>query len=175
MDDSLKSQAATFVGKLAVQCAAGLGLGSLSSSIYDTVWVSMIRVLHWLGSGDSLNVSNILETQFSTGAWPIYSSILDGILNTAVGLLALKKHWKIRRVAELMSRCRDAEKALRPTLESWDFQTSDQVGFELLVFEHLCLLRDEGIDIHLSSDWEKLSKIPLPRVYKTSSTLLHSL
>lgn len=184
MDDSLKSQVAEFVGKLAYQCAAGHGLGSVSCSIYDTAWVSMIpspsMSEEWLFPEC---FEYILKTQLLSGAWPIYSSILDGILNTAAGLLALKKHWKIRPDAELIPRCRDAEKELRSMLENWDFQATDQVGFELLVFKHLCLLRDEGIDIHLSSHWEKLralhdsklSKIPLSNVYKAPSTLLHSL
>jgi hypothetical protein len=184
MDDSLNSQAAALVAQLELQCATGHGLGSMSCSIYDTAWVSMIPSpslpRQWLFPEC---FEYILETQLSTGAWPAYSSILDGILNTAAGLLALKKHWKIRSDAELMSRCRDAERELRSMLANWDFETTDQVGFELLVFRHLCLLRDEGIDIHLSSDGEKLrtlhdsklSQIPLSHVYKAPSTLLHSL
>ncbi|KAI1184126.1 hypothetical protein F5B17DRAFT_413278 [Nemania serpens] len=68
-----------------------------------------------------------LKTQFPTGAWPTYSSIRDGILNTAAGLLALKKHWnlKIRPDAEFNPRFHDAEKEQRLMLEGWDFQATD--------------------------------------------------
>lgn len=184
MDDSVKSLANGLVERIASQCAMGRDFGSMSSSIYDTAWVSMIPSPSppnaWLFPEC---FEFILEAQLPTGAWPVYSSTLDGILNTAAGLLALKKHWNITPDAELMFRCHGAEQQLRSMLERWDVLTTDQVGFELLVFKHLCLLGEEGIDLQLSSNWEplrtlydlKVSRIPYSQVYEAPSTLLHSL
>jgi hypothetical protein len=75
-----------------------------------------------------------------------------------------------------------AEAALRQMLDSWDVNSSDQVGFEMLVVQHLSLLEDEGIMLHFpqlnalrSLRNAKLAKLPPECVYKAPSTLHHSL
>ncbi|KAI0847854.1 Ent-kaurene synthase [Daldinia vernicosa] len=181
MDISLYSQSQSLLAQVAAQCTAGKAHGFMSSSIYDTAWVSMIQK-----PGDSKSwlfpecFNFVLQNQMSDGAWTSYASEIDGILNTAAALLAVIKHLKESPDNEdLMLRSQKAESALTRMLRSWDVGATDQVGFEILVVKHLSLLEDEGIvfdypglaslrAIHNA----KLAKLP---VYKAPSTLHHSL
>ncbi|RYP56825.1 hypothetical protein DL771_011600 [Monosporascus sp. 5C6A] len=187
MDASLLAQSKSLLAFVASQCSSGGG--SFSSSIYDTAWLSMIQKPP--GSGTWLFpecFSFILEHQLSTGAWASYASPVDGILNTAAALLSLKKH---RRVCpddqDLALRSQKAEAALRRLVAGTDISSSDRVGLELLVLNHLTLLETEGVI--LGSDvldprllrklralrGEKLAKLPTSSVYAVTSTLHHSL
>ncbi|RYC57816.1 hypothetical protein CHU98_g8400 [Xylaria longipes] len=183
MEITISSQAGTLMRKIISQCTSRLDFGSTSSSIYDTAWVSMIpSPLPQSAWAFPECFQFVLATQLSTGAWPSYSSIWVGILNTAASLLALKKHWNLTPNADWSLRRGNAERELKSMLETLDVVTTDQVGYELLVFKHLCLLRDEGIDLQFSS-WDalstlydlKLNTIPISLVYKQQTTLLHSL
>ncbi|KAI0003166.1 hypothetical protein F4779DRAFT_108960 [Xylariaceae sp. FL0662B] len=75
-----------------------------------------------------------------------------------------------------------AKTVLSKILATWDVSSSDQVGFELLVINHLSLLRQEGIVIEFSQlgvlqalHDTKLKKLPPSKVYEAPSTLYHSL
>jgi hypothetical protein len=187
MVSSLALQAADLVQSLAQQCSHPRGFGSMSSSIYDTAWVSMIRnrngnEFEWLFPEC---FECLLESQQADGAWESYASPVDGILNTAAALLAVRKHLKDPAAAEvfgLESRSVRAEAALRRMLSTWDVASCDHVGFEVLVTRHLDYLEDEGIMIDLpvrrslkALEIAKLAKLPLSYVETVPSTLIHSL
>ncbi|KAK8043770.1 hypothetical protein PG994_012608 [Apiospora phragmitis] len=170
MEISLESQAHKLVSHLASQTMTNHGFGSMSTSIYDTAWVSMIP-------NREAKTAWLFPESFS------YATALDGILNTAAALLSLKKH--IRDVPEntdWVSRSLRAERALCAMLGGWDMMESDQVGFELLVCHHLSLLHHEGVNTRFANMeklttlcTDKLARIPPSSVYKAPSTLLHSL
>lgn len=90
MDGSLHHQAQALVVKLAAQCSSGHAFGPMSISIYDTAWVSMVQKPDgmWL-SPESFEF--LLAHQLPSGAWESYASTVDGVLNTAAALLALKR------------------------------------------------------------------------------------
>lgn len=67
-------------------------------------------------------------------------------------------------------------------LQDWDVLSSDQVGFELLVVQHLRLLRQQGIEIdfpqlnQLKELYDgKMAKLPIRGIEEAPSTLYHSL
>lgn len=137
----------------------------------------------------------ILRHQLPSGGWTSYATPIDGILNTAAALLALKRHSLFSLSCQhppqpelinwpLQNRILLAESALKSTLAQWDVSSTDQVGFELLVTRLLLLLEDSGVE-GLSSfpgsatlralHDAKLAKLPANYVYKARSTLYHSL
>ncbi|KAK7221955.1 hypothetical protein V2G26_009958 [Clonostachys chloroleuca] len=123
------------------------------------------------------------ESSTSFGGWESYASPIDGILNTAAALLALNKHRRTSDTQDLSERCQRAEAALQLLLEDYDTSSSDHVGFELLLVQHLSLLETEAgiiIDFRQRSALEalrdeKLGTLPLTSVYEAPSTLHHSL
>ncbi|KAK8117394.1 uncharacterized protein PG998_005675 [Apiospora kogelbergensis] len=185
MDSSIVAQANALLSRLALQCSTSQGFGSISTSIYDTAWVSMVpdpRVESaWLFPE---SFEYLLATQLPDGGWPSYATTLDGILNTAAALLSLRRHLRSATPAhpDWVSRSSIAEKALCAMLDDWDVLANDQVGFELLVFQHIKMLREDGADIRFANIGtlaalydEKIAKIPPFSVHKAPSTLLHSL
>lgn len=183
----LPEQAQALVTGLAAQCTQGFG--SMSASVYDTAWLSMVHK-----SGDWLFpecFDFILEEQLPSGAWDSYATPLDGILNTAAALLALKKHLQKldperrhdHRHGDWLFRSHRAEAALKDMLHDWDVESTDQVGFELLVVSLLTLLEEEaGVSVDFpgygtlrSLRDAKLAKLPPSTLYKMPSTLYHAL
>ncbi|RYP77683.1 hypothetical protein DL771_001051 [Monosporascus sp. 5C6A] len=171
---------------LALQCSSSSNFGSMSPSIYDTAWLSMLQKPgdpnHWLFPQCFYYV---LKTQLPDGSWPAYASVVDGILNTAASLLAIRKHLAAGHghhtstLKEISSR---AEVALRELLHRWDVSSCDQVGFEFLVTTHLRLLSSEGVALDFPQLAQlqalgnaKLAKLPASSVYGVPSTLYHSL
>ncbi|OTA98362.1 hypothetical protein M426DRAFT_17493 [Hypoxylon sp. CI-4A] len=156
----------------------------MSASIYDTAWLSMIQKPR--NSGVWLfpeSFEYILKHQLDSGGWPCYASPVDGILNTASALLALQKHLEIDPRHEVWAlRSRKARDALQKMLEQWDVSAYDQVGFEMLVVNHLSLLQDAGVEFEFpqlsqlrAMRDEKLSKLSPDTIYQVPSTLYHSL
>ncbi|CAI6087703.1 unnamed protein product [Clonostachys chloroleuca] len=125
----------------------------------------------------------LLDHQLPSGGWESYASPIDGILNTAAALRALNKHRRTSDTQDLSERCRKAEAALQLLLEDYDTSSSDHVGFELLLVQHLSLLETEaGIIIDFRQRGalealrdEKLGTLPLTSVYEAPSTWYHSL
>ncbi|RYP91060.1 hypothetical protein DL770_002805 [Monosporascus sp. CRB-9-2] len=81
---------------------------------------------------------------------------------------------------DLTLRGSKAETALINMLERWDVIGSDQVGFEILIANLLSLLNTEGFTLQLPHKLQgirdaKLAKLPATSVYKSPSTLCHSL
>lgn len=177
------------VAALATHCGQN-GIGSMSPSIYDTAWVSLVKKPSH--DGDWLfpdSFSFILAKQLPSGGWESYASPADGILNTAAALLALKGHMKtacsggeLELQKDWSDRCEKAEAALKQMLAAWDVDSCDQVGFELLIIQHISLLESEGIHLdfpqlnHLRAMRDaKLAKLSPETLYKGPSTLYHSL
>ncbi|KAI5925012.1 Ent-kaurene synthase [Camillea tinctor] len=183
MDPSFHDQADAMLTELASQCDTGQGIGSMSSSIYDTAWLSMI---HKPDSSDWLFpecFDFLLTHQLASGAWVSYSTVIDGILNTAAALLSLKQHLiSCPGQEEWISRSLKAERALQHLLDDWIVSSSDQVGFEILVVKHLALLKEQGVVFDFPQShivWalydSKMSRLPVSNVYESRCTLHHSL
>lgn len=186
---SLQGQAQVFVTNLAAQCTNNTGFGSMSPSIYDTAWVSLVQKTG-NGHGNWLFpqcFDFILSKQLPSGGWESYASTVDGILNTAAGLLALKRHMKTETAnSELhkdwLVRSQKAEVFLNQALRSWNPGLEDQVGFEVLIIQHISLLEKEGVYIDFPQLDQlrvlhdaKLAKMPPELLYRGPSTLYHSL
>lgn len=188
MDTSVDAQIQSLIASLSAQCSAGHGFGSMSPSIYDTAWVSMVRNPHTSSIGSDIWLFSecfdfILTHQLASGAWESNASPIDGILNTAAALLALKAHLEAcPRDPDLEVRSQRAEKALREMLGNWEAGSSDQVGFEMLILQHVSLLRAKGIMLDFPQlntlrplRRAKLEKLPLASIYDAPSTLYHCL
>lgn len=127
----------------------------------------------------------ILQHQSISGDWPSYATVADGILNTAAALLAIKKHlmWDTTN-KDLELLCNKAHVALESLLGRWEISSCDQVGFEILVTQHINLLAAEGVSIAFSG-LPKLQAVCHDKhgrlsslqdlLYNEPSTLLHSL
>lgn len=180
----MHNQQQALLAALASACSYGRGFGSMSPSIYDTAWLSMVQKPP--GSGAWLfpeSFRYVLDSQLPSGAWESYATTADGILNTSAALLALRKRLAQQPDNEDWAlRSRRAEAALKEMLQSLDASCSDQIGFELLVFKHLSLLAEEGVTIRLQGLTNlqalydaKMAKISPQHIYSTPSTSLHSL
>ncbi|KAF2964174.1 hypothetical protein GQX73_g9398 [Xylaria multiplex] len=127
------------------------GLGAMSVAAYDTAWVAMVTKVvdgqkQWLFPEC---FEYVLSTQSEDGGWTIGSGAqIDGILNTAGPLLALKRHHaeplQLQHDAQdLASRIEKATASLRSQLSAWDVSTTEHVGFEIIVPAMLELLEKE--------------------------------
>lgn len=127
----------------------------------------------------------ILRHQAENGDWPSYATVADGILNTAAALLALRRHlsW-CRTNEELDTRCKKAHRALEVLLEHYDVSSCDQVGFEMLITQHVKLLATDGVTVvspclaqldAVFREKQKRLSSSGDSIYQRPSTLLHSL
>ena len=163
----------------------------MSSAIYDTAWVARVHKAE-----DDQRVwvfpecfSFILETQEKTGGWPCYSTMVDGILNTAASLLAIHDRLQFRSqlsadlLDNLLQRYEIGQTALLELLLNWDIASTDNVGFEILVPALLLELEQAGVYVSFPGKEDllriremKLSKFKPDMLYdKGLSTALHSL
>jgi len=195
MDRSSPEKAQTLLASLAERCEHGFG--TMSASVYDTAWLSMVRKDNeWLFPEC---FEFVLGKQLPSGAWESYATSADGILNTAAALLSLKRHlntWQLPgtprepgvrnddRHREVLARTDKAEVALKRLLNEWNMDSTDQVGFEILVVSLLNLIEQEGgnmsmefpaLDALREIRNEKLAKLPPSTLYQMPSTLYHSL
>ena len=187
----LSALAKDLLVRIVADYARNQGIGSMSCTIYDTAWVSTVA------RPDGSNVSwcfpecfqYILNAQDRDGGWKSYATEVDGILNTAASLYALKKHiigleqFTGITLPELEDRIRRASKALQSRLEVWDVEVSVNVGFEILVPAMLNLLEKEGFSFHFHGRAvlqhlyeQKMSKFEPENLYgDVKMTSLHSL
>ncbi|KFY24016.1 hypothetical protein V491_02322 [Pseudogymnoascus sp. VKM F-3775] len=167
-----------------------LGFGSMSLSVYDTAWVSLITktVLEekqWLFSE---SFSYLLSTQSDNGSWDAGVSQIDGILSTAASLLSLKRHAEEPLQIQtspglLQGRIESAAEALSLQLRSWDVSTSNHAGFEMIVPTLLEMLEKDDFFFDFNDKAEllrinaaKLSKFNPETLYsKFKSTAIYSL
>ncbi|KAI9925901.1 hypothetical protein MW887_005707 [Aspergillus wentii] len=127
--------------------------GFMSCAVYDTAWVAMVAKPGPHGKTWRFPecFRYLLDTQKDDGSWPTYAASVDGILNTAAALLALLLHqrhpYQLTEYShqDLDQRIQSATKALHALLQSWDVDTCDHVGFEVLVPKMLELLAEHEI------------------------------
>ncbi|KAG8157377.1 hypothetical protein KVR01_012761 [Diaporthe batatas] len=167
------------------------GEGSMSCAVYDTAWVSLVTKSDAAGKRwlfpESFGV--LLEMQNADGSWDSDATQIDGILNTAAGLLSLKRHAKEPlqdSIAEdnLQQRLALAATSLKAQLDAWDVSLTQNVGYEIILPSLLKLLKAEGIQIGqwrgedelMAVNSAKMSRFKPEFLYHTTkSTALHSL
>ena len=166
-------------------------VGFFTCAIYDTAWISMVAKPTengkiWLFPE---SFRYIINSQLPDGGWPSYAADVDGILNTAASLLALKLHqvnpYQIKEnlPEELDHRISYATESLRAQLQVWDVDKAVHVGFEILVPAMLGLLEEQGFHFDFTGraslmrlNQSKLSQFKLPYLYSPAkTTALHSL
>ena len=147
----IRHEAEKLIAQLAEECRHDRPIGSMSTTIYDTAWVSMVSKTvdedtYWLFP-ESFN--HVSETQNLDGGWGRHESGTDRILNSIAGLLALRKHalYKGCGSPSLDSRISRAECQLRRYLATWEPKSSESVGFEIINPAILDYLSNENIHI----------------------------
>lgn len=167
------------------------GAGSMSCAIYDTAWVSLVTKSdaggkRWLFP-ESFRV--LLEKQNADGSWDSAASEIDGILNTAAGLLSLKRHaTEPLQIAiseeDLQPRIARATTSLKGQLDAWDVSLTLHVGYEIILPSLLKLIKEEGVELGqwrgedelMAVNAAKLSRFKPEFLYhKKQTTALHSL
>ncbi|KAI0203005.1 Copalyl diphosphate synthase [Astrocystis sublimbata] len=144
------------------------GLGAMSVAAYDTAWVAMVTKVvdgqkQWLFPEC---FEYILSAQSEEGGWTIgYGAQIDGILNTAAPLLALKRHQaeplQLQHDAQdIANRIEKATSSLQKQLAAWDVSTTEHVGFEIIVPAMLEYLEKEDSSLL----FEFASKKPLMKI-----------
>jgi len=191
--EQLREKAADLVRQLAQGCSAGGSIGSFSTVAYESSWVSLVQKKE--ANGDKKwrfpeCFQYLLDTQDENGGWTGIRcpSEVDAILNALAALLSLKKHKEEPLNCEipldLENRISKATTFLESELRDWDVESSDHVGFEVLVPTLLQLLENEGLSFKeipglpalMSLNSKKLSKFNPNFVYgPTKLTLIHSL
>lgn len=168
-----------------------VGIGFMSCAVYDTAWVAMVTKptaagRQWLFPQC---FDYILDAQQDDGSWPTYAAPIDGILNTAASLLALKKHADTPHQIttpspeDLRKRIVRGTAALERLLHAWDVDETVHVGFEFLVPTLLQLLEKEGICFDfpgraalMAQNRAKLAKFRIEYLYtEHKTTAIHSL
>lgn len=185
---SLSTQASRLVRQL---ISDNGDVGFMSCAIYDTAWVSMVSKPTANGSQWLFPecFEYILQSQQPDGGWETYASDIDGILNTAAFLLALKTHAEHpipeghAPASDLERRIDLASTALSHQLQSWDVPNTVHVGFEIILPTILRLLEKKGLRFEFVG-WAdltalnalKLSKFKPQYLYSSQKfTALHSL
>jgi len=170
------------VGRLLEAYVMRRGVCSMSGSIYDTAWVSMVakpgeREKKWLFPS---SFECILEAQSENGGWEGGDAI-DEIVNTLACLLSLKRHEKVDDTA-LGDKVENAIKFVNAKLADWDVSTAERVAFEILIPSLLDQLDQEGVTLRFpdfetlrSLNQKKMAKLNFELLYKYPSTILHSL
>jgi hypothetical protein len=186
-----EKQALLLISALTNESIRACGSGSMSPSIYDTAWVSMVSKtttdgITWVFPE---SFQYILDTQMPDGGWESYSSQVDGILNTAASLMALIKHASARFhrhpsivPTDIDSRISSAKGSLSSQLCVWDIKSCNHVGVEILVPALVVMLENEGVELEFPSkqnlmeiNREKLHKFRPEWIYASPQTSLHSL
>lgn len=166
-------------------------VGFFTCAIYDTAWVAMLAKPTedgkiWLFPEC---FHYIIKSQLPDGGWPSYAADVDGILNTAASLLALKTHllnpYQITEYPpeELNRRVSSAAEWLGSILHTWDVNKAVHVGFEILVPAILTRLEEQGLyfafpgrESLMKLNQLKLSHFDIAFLYSPiQTTALHSL
>ncbi|PWY74044.1 hypothetical protein BO83DRAFT_444435 [Aspergillus eucalypticola CBS 122712] len=180
------------------------GSSSMTPSLYDTAWVSMVAKEGKWFFPECFQV--VLESQSPGGGFGVNEGMspappqqLDGILNTMAAVLALCRyqkdpsfsiqtgapnHFAPLSWSNLQDRIDRARAYLDHALQCWDVSSTVQVGFEILVPSLLRLLHDEGLHFDFPGrealmvlHRRKMDKIQpaLDLPCPPQTTLLHSL
>ncbi|KAI6271754.1 hypothetical protein MCOR28_008312 [Pyricularia oryzae] len=188
-------EAASLTQHLLDSYSAGLDAGSITPSLYDTAWLALVKKQNAKGEQQWLFsecFQYILDTQLADGGWQSCSQV-DGILNTAASLLALRRHASEplqiagMQAEDVHARVERATAALQVLLSAWEVaQTVEEnthVGYDLIVPTLLRLLNDEGIAFEFQGraaltemHKAKTSAFNLENLYgKTETTAIHYL
>jgi len=180
------------VGKLLEEYVLRRGVCSMSGSIYDTAWVSMVSKYvegetTWLFPS---SFQCICDAQGESGGWEGGEAI-DEIVNTMACLLAMRKHQKtemeeeqeeVDESTELEKKIDKAKDFLVSKFADWNDSNTEGVAFEILIPSMLDLLDQEGIQLRFPNSEElrqrnqtRMSKINFSVLYKYPSAILHSL
>ena len=185
---NLKSKVQDLINLIPVESG---DVGNLTCAVYDTAWVSMVAKPTkngkiWLFPE---SFRYIIDSQLPDGGWPSYAADVDGILNTAASLLALKAHlanaYQITEYLpeELSQRLSSGAESLRIQLQAWDVDKTVHVGFEILVPAILALLEEQGFIFDFAGrenlmklNQLKMSQFNVAYLYSSvKTTALHSL
>ncbi|KAF2759880.1 Ent-kaurene synthase, partial [Pseudovirgaria hyperparasitica] len=183
-----RGNASELVDALASASKHGKPIGSMSSAIYDTAWVSMVRKASCDGDPQYLfpeAFDFLLSSQKGCGSWEDGGSETDGILNTLAGLLALYHHNKhderFRGDEDLLQRITPSRTWLELALTTWQVEKADQVGLEMIVPAIAKKLAEEGVDLPIPDSLlqlhvQKMGKFDPAVLYGAQqTTVLHSL
>ena len=132
---------------------------SMTTSIYNTAWVSMIRktdggIQKWLFPQA---FDSVLEHQLPDGGWQSLpmtpeeeASGIDGIVSTMASILAVTARIAATYgdVQALAARVRRGMTALDRMLQSWDVRSVGTVAVELIIPAHLEMLEQRGLTFH---------------------------
>ena len=183
--------AATLVAEAAESCNLPTGFSPLSTTIYDTAWVSMVsKTVHedarWLFPEC---FDFLLSRQTADGGWGSFVRKEDGIMNTMAAMLALKLHADAPQYSgchlptDVGARISKANAFLQRTLEEWKVEEIVNVGSEILIPSHLQLLQQRGFSYNfpcketlMSLNRKKLAEFNPQMLYGSLETsLVHSL
>lgn len=192
--DHLNAEAVALIRRALDNWNDSYGAGNMSCAVYDTAWVAQITKTvngekRWLFP-ECFHF--LLDSQADDGSWGNdKSSQIDGILNTAASLLALKRHaaepLNIRQVPqdELIRRIDIAIASLQAQLAVWRVSTTTHVGFEIIVPALFKYLKEEDATLDLDFQGKpvldsinalKMSHFRPELLYSTTKlTALHSL
>lgn len=163
------------------------GLGTMSPSIYDTAWVSLVSRnvgghSHWVFPE---SFQYIYEAQNGDGGWSGDGSTADAVINTLACLLSLIRHkeaWLASGVVDIVTCIDKATAFLHEKLPDLDVLSTERIAFEVVVPSLLDMLEEEGIKFDFPQlgilrrlNQKKLAKINFEMIYAAHTTLLHSL
>ncbi|KAI5921046.1 terpene synthase family protein [Camillea tinctor] len=187
---SLDKQAQKFIMTLARDYEHDGAIGSMTCSIYDTAWLSMIQKPTETGNEwlFPLSFKYILTQQREDGGWESYATSTDGLLNTLASLLSISQH--IRHPRTTSEECQDLERRkniaivyTQNVLNNWRIAEARQVGIEILAPVLLEMCEKEGVFFHFAGKEDlyraknsKLAMFDINMLYGSQPlTALHSL
>ncbi|KAK7460601.1 hypothetical protein VKT23_009321 [Stygiomarasmius scandens] len=162
------------------------GLGTMSGSIYDTAWVSLVSrtidgVANWVFPE---SFQFIYASQADDGSWNGDGSVVDAVMNGLVCLLSFKRHLRPSsdHYLDLPQRIDKAIAYLNDVLQIWDVNSTERIAFEMIIPCILELLEKEGVNFDFPQRellykvyTHKLKKVDFEVVYSHHTTVLHSL
>ncbi|QSZ36340.1 hypothetical protein DSL72_006216 [Monilinia vaccinii-corymbosi] len=186
---TIHKEATGLIAALADACAGGKLIGSMSTSIYDTAWASMVSKSEngkrrWLFP-TSFEV--LLNSQNQDGGWESLASETHTILTSLAGLLALCRHHNAsdytdsNNPPDLLSRISKAVVFIDNALHSWNLAKAEMVGFEYITSSLIKSLKMFGIILYeppllVQLRLQKLRKFDLTVLYGSEQlAILHSL
>ena len=186
MDSSDTEQRARSLCQSLTNGIAKSNLSTITTSIYDTAWLSMISkvdglVERWLFPE---SFDYLLSHQLCSGGWESYATEKDGILNSLAALLALMKHRdRANPSVNLEDAIQRAFGFLERSLVTLQVDGGLPVGFEILMPALLAMLEKDGVQFSfpakeslLAINKTKTMNFTPDLLYSTrETTLLHSL
>ena len=173
---NLNERACALTNQIADSLNKEYGVGTVTPSVYDSAWVSMVEKeidgeKRWLFPE---SFRYILEQQDLNGSWKSYADETDGIVNTLAALLSLMKHRAALNSSDsallndIESRISRATVAIEKMLQAWKVEAATTCAFEVIVPAHLDLLAENGV--HLEFD----GKAQLMKLFRDKISALDS-